>query len=569
MSTKTLRKRIALVAVAALGAGVLSVAPAYAAPSAADMTITASTNVSVVATPTDADDNLTGTIMNSGSVTLDVTASAVAGAKVCVLVTGTTVPATGWTSAGATRTATSLLSAAITGISGLELSPTAAGTDMVITTKTGAGAGCATGTVVDVITYTVIDGGAADGVATITSGSVCAAVDDSAAALTAPYVSAAAGANLVIPVGSRLRISLDADDNMEITGPLVASELNLDGSSTSVVQSVNSKGRILIDDPGSTDELFILTATSAGSATLVVSADGASTTPTSVAANTISITIVASCTNSTFSVADSYIYVKGTDATAAVTATNVDAALSASAGSSLYINVTGNNAYGSSMTTGTYSASATNGALVNWGNAATTAPSKGTVSVATITPDGTDILRVNPASAVNTSTTVVTITHNGAPVATKTLTFYGEAASIEVVKTSVGKTSTSGAGTTTGFFLYQYKDSAGNVVPGSGAAIDPTTATTIVTTATSEKAPTASPAAVTGNLVDAIETGIGSVTYGAMSYACGSTAGSSTITIKHTSAISYNVITKTVPLSCFGGLDTYTVSLDKASYNIG
>jgi hypothetical protein len=221
------------------------------------------------------------------------------------------------------------------------------------------------------------------------------------------------------------------------------------------------------------------------------------------------------------------------------------------------------------MTTGTYSASATNGALVNWGNAATTAPSKGTVSVATITPDGTDILRVNPASAVNTSTTVVTITHNGAPVATKTLTFYGEAASIEVVKTSVGKTSTSGAGTTTGFFLYQYKDSAGNVVPGSGAAIDPTTATTIVTTATSEKAPTASPAAVTGNLVDAIETGIGSVTYGAMSYACGSTAGSSTITIKHTSAISYNVITKTVPLSCFGGLDTYTVSLDKASYKIG
>jgi hypothetical protein len=54
-----------------------------------------------------------------------------------------------------------------------------------------------------------------------------------------------------------------------------------------------------------------------------------------------------------------------------------------------------------------------------------------------------------------------------------------------------------------------------------------------------------------------------------MSFGCGTTSGASTVTIKHTNAISAASITKTVALTCAGGIDTYVVSTDKASYAIG
>jgi len=416
----------------------------------------------------------------------------------------------------------------------------------------------------------------ADGtVVTKTGSSVCSATNDAGTALAAgaTRTSSAAGFNIVMPIGARLIIGLDSLDSVEITGPVVASELNFDAGADGLLsQSINSKGRVVIDDSiGTADDEFILTATALGSATLVVAADGDGTsTPTDATTNSLDITVVASCASDVYTASKSFVYVKGADATVAVVASsNVDVATSASAGDSLFINITGKNTYGTALSTGVYSVSATNGALVNIGQAETAAPSKGTVSVITGVPDGIDIVRIDPASSLVNSTTVVTITHNGTAVATKSLTFFGEASSIEVVKSAVGKTSTSGAGTTTGWFLYQYKDSAGNVVPGASASLDATTQTTIIPAVTAEKAPTASAAAITGNLVDAIETAIGSVTYGAMSFNCGSTAGTSTVTIKHTNAISAASIAKTVALTCAGGIDTYVVSTDKASYAIG
>jgi hypothetical protein len=372
-----------------------------------------------------------------------------------------------------------------------------------------------------------------------------------------------------MPIGATLLLAIDENDNVEIQGPVVASSLDQDAAGQTLVMSINTAGRVLIDDPGATDENFILTATALGTAKLVVSADGASTTPLDATTNSMDITVVASCASDVFTASTSFVSVKGSTAATDSSATNVDVSTTAAAGSSLFVSLSLNNQFGTAISTGTVAASATNGALVSCGNLIGTAPSKGTVSVSTITPDGSDICRIDPASAVVTSTSVVTVTHNGKAVLTRSLTFLGEAASIEVVKTFVGKTSTSGAGTTTGFFLYQYKDTAGNVVPGTGVSIDATTATTVITTATSEKAPSASAAVVTGNLVDAIETGIGSVTFGAMSFACGSSAGTSTITVKHTNAISAATISKTVALTCAGGIDTYVVSTDKASYAIG
>lgn len=414
----------------------------------------------------------------------------------------------------------------------------------------------------------------ADGtVVTKTGSSVCSATNDAGGALAAgaTRTSSAAGFNIVMPIGARLIVGLDAADAVEITGPLAASELDFDAAGDVLAMSINSKGRVVIADPGAADEEFILTATALGTGTLVVAAGGSGTsTPTDVTTNSLDITVVASCASDVYVPSKSFVYVKGATAGDAVVASsNVDVATSASAGDSLFINITGKNAYGAALSTGTYAVSATNGALVNIGQAETTAPAKGTVSVVTGVPDGVDIVRIDPASQLVTSTTVVTITHNGTPVATKSLTFFGEAASIEVLKTAIGKTSTTGAGTSTGFFVYQYKDSAGNVVPGAAVSLDATTQTATVPGFGTGQAPRASAGAVTSDLVDAIDTAIGSTASGVGVFSCGSTAATSTVTIKHTNAISAATITKAVPLTCAGGIDTYVVSTDKASYAVG
>jgi hypothetical protein len=418
-----------------------------------------------------------------------------------------------------------------------------------------------------------LTGSSANGTITATTGSfACSVTNDAGTALAddaTSRTSSAAGINIVMPIGATLLLAIDENDNVEIQGPVVASGLDADGAANTLVMSINSAGRVLLDDGGGTDENFILTATALGTAKLVVSADGASTTPTDVTTNSMDITVVASCGSDAYSVANSSVYVKGTDATVAVAATNVDVATSATAGASLYINITGKNAYGSALAVGTYAVSATNGALVNIGQAETTAIAKGTVSVVTGTPDGVDIVRIDPASALVTSTTVVTITHNGTAVATKSLTFFGQAASIEVVSSSSGNTGTAGAGADTGFFLYQYKDTAGNVVPGTAVTGDATTYTRTVTAIGAGQAPRSSAGAVTSDLLAAVETAIGSTAYGVAPFSCGSTSGSSTLTVKHTNAISAATITKAVPLTCAGGIDTYTVSLDKASYAVG
>jgi len=420
-------------------------------------------------------------------------------------------------------------------------------------------------------------GAAANGTAVIAAGSsVCSVTNDAGIALAEAgnaRTSSAAGINVVVPIGARMIITLDTADLVEVTGPFTTSELNVDAAGSTMTQTVNAKGRIVITDPDTgaegLDDEFVLTSTAVGSGTLVVSANAASTVPTDVTTNSVDITVVASCASDVYTASKSFVYVKGSDATVAVASTNVDVTTKASAGDSLYINITGKNTYGTALAVGTYAVSATNGALVSIGQAETTAPSKGTVSVVTGTPDGVDIVRIDPASALVTSTTVVTITHNGTAVATKNLTFFGEAASIEVISTNSGSTGTAGAGADTGFFLYQYKDTAGNVVPGAAVTGDATTYTGTVTAIGSGQAPRADKGTVTSDLLAAVETAIGSTAYGVAPFSCGSTSGSSTLTVKHTNAISGATITKANALTCAGGVATYTVSLDKASYAVG
>ena len=267
-----------------------------------------------------------------------------------------------------------------------------------------------------------------------------------------------------------------------------------------------------------------------------------------------------------------------TSATAAAITTSVDASTSGVlAGNPLFIQMINKNPYGSALAGGTYVATATNGATVAWGALGGTcsATAAGSLSVATLTPgDGTDQLRIDPSQSVTTSTTTVTITHNGSPVTTKTLTFYGEVKKIviESVKSGLLGTSTAGGGSTaTAYAVYSYRDSADGKVPGGAATFSALTATSTISTGVSVRSPSRSVQAAVGGTVitAALSTEIGVGTDGVFAFTCTTTPGATSVSISTINTISLATITAPVAIACYGPIATYTVSTDKASYAVG
>jgi hypothetical protein len=288
---------------------------------------------------------------------------------------------------------------------------------------------------------------------------------------------------------------------------------------------------------------------------------------------TWSITIASAAATGTFSPSLSLVGL-GVSTAAQITA-SVDASTgSTGAGNPYYIQVIGKNAYNEALAAGTYVATATNGALLNWGDSAAAATiTAGTLSVATKTPDGTDQLRIDPASSLTTSSTTVTITHDGLPVATKTMTFYGEAKKIVIEKVVPGTvgTTVSSANSATAYAVYSYRDSADGKVPGGAANFVATAANATITNGTSVRSPSRSiQAAITSNMSDAVETLIGTGADGVFAFTCGSTPNKADATITHTNAITGAALTATVTgIGCYGPIATYTVSTDKAKYAVG
>jgi hypothetical protein len=347
-----------------------------------------------------------------------------------------------------------------------------------------------------------------------------------------------------------------------ISGPAVFKRVTV-AAGTTATATINAAATTMSYAAAAATDIIVLSLTGVGTVTM---SWGASATV--AATDTLTITSVASCANGTYSASKSFTMVD--DAVANNATTNIDDATQASAGDPLYIKTQIIDTYAQALTSaGTVLASATNGALVRWGTPGT-ALIKGTAgSVATVAGAAHLMLRVDPASAAVGGTTTVTISLGGTTVTTKNLTFYGEAASIDILASSAGTINTAGDTTSTGYFVYQYKDAAGKVVPGAAATLDATTATATITAIGTSQAPRAVAGAVSSGLVDAIDTAIGSTASGVAPFSCGPTSSSSTVTIKHTNAISEATITKPVTLSCAGGVATYTVSADKAAYKIG
>jgi len=339
------------------------------------------------------------------------------------------------------------------------------------------------------------------------------------------------------------------------------------GTTAATVSSISST--TVVDADAVVGDRLAILLTGVGTVTVSISATAAG-----AVLDTIVITSVAACANSAWSATYSDVSVTSSSTDNSWTA-NVDEQTSVDAGGALYIRVDGDNAYDQNITTGTWAASVTNGALVNYGDTIGTAVAvAGSTSFQSSTDgDGSFVFRVDPASQAAGGTTVVTVTLGGTTVATKSLTFFGEAKSIKVGTVRTGITSgTVASETTTGYFTFEFLDAAGTAVPGSGIAFVAATATTNVTTGATVKAPSSSAASITDagtGLVDAIETSIGSTRAGVAAFSCGSSGGTSTTTWAHANAITGDTITVNVALSCAGGLATYTVSTDKASYNVG
>jgi len=318
---------------------------------------------------------------------------------------------------------------------------------------------------------------------------------------------------------------------------------------------------------------------STGSATLKASAVGTVTVSAYTADDTVvesyAITVVAACAGDAYSAADSYFRtVQTASVTAGLVTTNVDDSGTtdvATAGKT-YIALAINDGYGQNLTTtGALVATATNGALVNIG--ADSAGSTSTDVEATLGVD--EYIRVDAPTAGTPISTVVTVSFNGTVIGTKTIKLRGYGKSIAVTDLTVGKsgvaytdTSTNGAGS----FLYQWKDSNGDVVP--GGAVSATAATGLTTLVTAVVGGAYASTAVGGTVARTAvspTTTTGVTSYGDGKFTCtGSTkSGSATLAVAGYNSNLDLVASAPFTVTCGGALDTWTISTDKASYATG
>ena len=384
MSTKTLRKRIALVAVTALGAGLLSVA---AVPSA---------NAAVPDTGTLA---IATTASNTGSA---VTGSGdVASMKSVGWITATST--TGLGTSGNTIITTG---GAATGLvyAGAKIAFSASSSD---TSGDSLGVVVTGGTLGDLAST----GGTGHSGTVSVNGSLTTAADvQLLTTMTTLYgvfnVSAAAGSQATITVYK----------GTGIAGTTTATNGTLVGTWTLTVAAASAAGVVSLAD----SSIYQQASTSAG-----IQASGTNAYDTSSRIDNGKVGII-------------------------------------------YVNL--KDAYTSPVTTGTVAVTATNSAYVNLVKTADLAAANSYAATTSFDSDtlgaGTGYIYVKQPVANTAGTTTVTITHNGSVLATKTLNWNGDIATLAVDTANSTANFANGAdeASCSGCIVYMAKDAAGNIV---------------------------------------------------------------------------------------------------------
>jgi hypothetical protein len=293
----------------------------------------------------------------------------------------------------------------------------------------------------------------------------------------------------------------------------------------------------------------------------------------------MTISVVASCTSAA-TMSTTYSAWQVTGATRLTSSPSLTAGdtLTFGAGDDAYVSMSLKNGYNANLATTTLvAASATNGAKVKLSTSQTLdddTTEAGTLSAVSEPVSGANMyLRITPATLGAALTTVVTVTVGGVSAFTRTITFLPEATKMVVVANLVGLVGGEGS------FAYQLQAADGTPVPGA-VSVRPLTLSERISSVTRIKSSTIvasdiSPAAETINSVDAGEvwgtTSSSTSANGVVKFSCQTSAGggSSKVTMRHTTPVNTAYIDTEITLNCAGGLDTYTVALDKASYNIG
>jgi len=292
----------------------------------------------------------------------------------------------------------------------------------------------------------------------------------------------------------------------------------------------------------------------------------------------ITVTVVASSSGGAYSAAYSACNVA--PAAAAITAgagtAGIDNTVVFTNGDSAYINFDLNDAYNANLSAGNLVVTATSGAVVNIGTGASGATA-GTSSTDVDYVAGTSAtVRVGQGTSGAPVTTTVTITYNGTTVCTKTITIRGALDKITVDQVGVQNTSGAFSDSTaqwsyqnTGLWLTNGSlfrvrgiDSAGNVVRtdsgGTFAAVASTLTTQVPALAVNTTASTNTASSMS------------SYAYG--SWNCGAAAGQSSVKVQWTETATGKVTTSDAfTARCAGSASggSYTVSMDKAAYNLG
>jgi len=358
---------------------------------------------------------------------------------------------------------------------------------------------------------------------------------------------AEAGINAIVALTTSDTLAATADDNvsLEIAGPATFTDYTAAGSNPTGV-TLTSLGKLFTFTATTTAAVNLptnvkLTVNGAGTVTVTQKKKVGSTT------STIDIkTIYAGTTAKTniLSVADSYVRVQDTSTQGTLTS-SVDVAGSTTVtnGGTGYINIRAMDAYAAQLSTsGVIQASATGGAVV----AFDAAPSTQVNSAAKTGTAGVLYVVQGTANENSPVTTTVTITFNGATLATKTITFTGRAASILVTGVDIAQS----GGARTGTYDFVVKDSAGNQLAGITPVADTTKYTSQVTAVSVGGASSAT----------AVQTG---------GWTCASTSGSSIVRIKHTHSDATVINSNDFVAACAAGVSKYTATLDKKEYKAG
>jgi hypothetical protein len=395
-----------------------------------------------------------------------------------------------------------------------------------------------------------------------TSLGICAS--DSAVGLT----------TIAMSKSGTLIITADADfsaaDTVKTSGVL-----NITGASNAaVVISVDQK-KATEDGAGGN---ITFTPSGVGSATIYTQTGG-----TGVNKQTVSVTVLDSCAGSaTPAASTSFVQISttvdtyqlaanaGTATTTALTESgtsgtyaqvldsSVDMSTSFANAAVAYVNVTARDAYKLPLagTTYYYGIACTGDVVINGG-------STNGGFIAGVASKYTAEFSVAQGTLNAGVATTCSVTVNNVIVGTKSITIKGDLTKIEASLRTIGASAVAAASAGAGTISYKYFDAAGNRLStldsGLSAPALTTTGSALINTISSASA-------VTDYVVLTTKDVTGRVSYGCVGTA---KSGDVSLVLKVTNAQGATISANAVTASCGGTLDTYTASLDKATYQTG